>query len=64
MSIIIDNGEPQNFLISADTIETWHAQDSIILELPPQTNAELYLNGEPISLPAVVDDKITVSIPE
>jgi len=64
VSIVIDGGEPRDVLISADTIETWQAENTIILELPPQAKAELYLNGEPLALPAVVDDKITISIPE
>jgi len=64
VSITIDEGEPQNMLISANTIKTWHAEENIILELPPQTKAELYLNGELLSLPAASDDKITISIPQ
>ena len=64
VSITIDKGEPQNMLISANTIKTWHAEENIILELPPQTKAELYLNGELLSLPAASDDKITISIPQ
>lgn len=64
VSITIDKGEPQNMLISANTIKTWQAEENIILELPPQTKAELYLNGELLSLPAASDDKITISIPQ
>ena len=64
VSISIDGGETQHSLISADTIKTWNAEEKIVLELPPQTKAELYLNGEPFPLPAVTNDKIIISIPE
>jgi cytoskeletal protein RodZ len=64
VSVTIDGGETQHSLISADTIKTWNAEEKIVLELPPQTKAELYLNGEPFSLPAAINDKITISIPE
>ncbi len=64
VSVTIDNGETQNELVSADTIKTWHAEENIILELPPQTKVELYLNGEALPLPPAVDDKITISLPE
>ncbi len=64
VSVTIDGGETQHSLISADTIKTWNAEEKIILELPPQTKAELYLNGEPFSLPAATNDKIIISIPE
>jgi cytoskeletal protein RodZ len=64
VSVTIDGGETQHSLISADTIKTWNAEETIVLELPPQTKAELYLNGEPFSLPAAINDKITISIPE
>lgn len=64
VSVTIDGGETQHSLVSADTIKTWNAEEKIVLELPPQTKAELYLNGEPFSLPAASNDKITISIPE
>lgn len=64
VSITIDDGVPQNLEITADTIETWHAEKHILLELPPQTKAELYLNGELLTLPAAVDNKITIRVPE
>lgn len=64
VSVTIDGGETQHSLVSADTIKTWNAEEKIVLELPPQTKVELYLNGEPFSLPAAANDKITISIPE
>ena len=64
VSVTNDGGETQHSLISADTIKTWNAEEKIILELPPQTKAELYLNGELFSLPAATNDKIIISIPE
>ena len=64
VSISIDGGETQHSLISADTIKTWNAEEKIVLQLPPQTRAELYLNGEPLPMPAVTNDKIIISIPE
>jgi len=64
VSVTIDGAEPSSELVSADTIKTWHADESIILELPPQTAVELYLNGEVLPLPPAIDDKITISIPE
>lgn len=64
VSITIDDGIPQNLEITADTIETWHAEKHILLELPSQTKAELYLNGELLTLPAAIDNKITIRVPE
>ncbi len=64
LQVTIDDGEPQDVSVAADTIKTWQAEEKIILQLPAQTKAEIYLNGESLPLPAASDDKITISIPE
>ena len=64
LTISVDGGEARDILISADTIETWYAENSIVLELLPETKAEMYLNGELLTLPPAENDKITISIPE
>ncbi len=62
--VTIDGGETESLSIAANTIRTWQAEEKIVLELPLQTKAELYLNGESLPLPAASGETITISIPE
>ena len=64
VTITIDEEETKEMLVSGESIETWYAENRIVLELPPDTRAELYLNGSLLDLPPPADGKIMVVIPE
>jgi len=63
-SISVDDGSPEIFEVPGGTIRTWQARKNIVLELPRETTARVYLNGIAVPLPPPADDKIVVSIPE
>lgn len=65
VAISLDGAEPEQLLsFPGGRIESWQAEEHIVLELPRDAAVRLYLNGIVVPLPPAVEDKIIVSIPE
>jgi cytoskeletal protein RodZ len=64
ISIGLDEAEPETLSLPGGSIETWEAEERIVMELPGNAVVRLYLNGIVVPLPPAVDDKIVVSIPD
>jgi len=64
VAISLDGAEPEQLSFPGGRIESWQAEEHIVLELPRDAAVRLYLNGIVVPLPPAVEDKIIVSIPE
>ncbi len=64
ITIRLDDAAPEQLSLPAGSIESWQADQHIVLELPIDAPVRLYLNGIIVPLPPAVDGKIIVSIPE
>ncbi|THB75698.1 MAG: hypothetical protein D6B25_11455 [Desulfobulbaceae bacterium] len=64
ISIGVDEEEKSEIKINGGTIKTWNAKTNIILDLPKESGARLYLNGITIPLPETDTETISISIPE
>lgn len=62
--LTLDEEAPQAVSMLGGSIETWQADEQIILEIPANAEVRLYLNGIVVPLPPAENGTITVSIPE
>jgi cytoskeleton protein RodZ len=63
VTVTVDEEFPAELTFPAGQTHNWHAKNSIILALPPNTKTRLTLNGAVLPLPGPVNGYITVSIP-
>jgi cytoskeleton protein RodZ len=62
--LTLDEDAPQRVSMMGGSIETWQADEQIVLEIPAGAGVRLYLNGIVVPLPPAEDGTITVSIPQ
>lgn len=64
LSIGVDQEETSVVELPAGTIKSWNAKTSLVLELPADSGARLYLNGIAVPLPETASETISIAIPE